>query len=385
MPSIQWVDEFGLATLSPTDRVPRFANWTPRNRPIGPSRVGLGSGDLHRFTFRKDNIVSLEITPIPESEMEKMLRLQMHLLQGGAVYLLGTELHPSYGRFPSAKIAPGTEPEIIFSDRENLEWTFAATLRSSLVSASSAPPTEEPSLVFWAKANFESYAESDRVGRGTDWSGLANHADNLQGNILRPTFARNVSPNGGHAFEFHCGNNGNFSADANSDAVNGEPEYLRTPLLNIPADGLTVFIAGQRSGAHVEHTIFYRLATVEGAGGLCLKETHTTEGEGTQNQLKWDESGIIIPSSRGVSTEPFIHAIRIQSSTLASQFFMGEEVPGSTYNPSSQADVSNAIIIGGGNFWVFEIQAFAGAAGLIDTSMTRRFEYLSAEHDISLL
>jgi hypothetical protein len=143
MATISFVDSVGAVSFSNVKPRPanRFGNWTPDVEVIGPTATGLGTGDLHVFEFRSDYLVALEIAAIPGSEYEKMLRLKRHLEKSGEVTLEDEMLPPLIlERFTTCKLAPDTKPQISFSDRTCLEYTFSVVLRSGTSGVSESEP-----------------------------------------------------------------------------------------------------------------------------------------------------------------------------------------------------------------------------------------------------
>lgn len=129
--TITWTDGDGTAVLSNGKPEPgdRFGLWKPDAEPIGPYSIRLGTGQLDRFKFRRDNRVSFELAAIPSDQLPLLRRLRFHLMSGGTVQLDGDrELIED---FAIASLAPDTTPEYEMSDRQTLEYTFTATLISA--------------------------------------------------------------------------------------------------------------------------------------------------------------------------------------------------------------------------------------------------------------
>jgi hypothetical protein len=125
---IDFTDATGAASLSNTRPVPldRFANWTPRSVPIGPSETALGTGQKYAFVFRDDHMASFEIRGIPNTQMAIMLRLERHLEAGGQVSVTtGDALGSVYA---TCCLAPDQHPSITLSDSQNLEYAFQVSL-----------------------------------------------------------------------------------------------------------------------------------------------------------------------------------------------------------------------------------------------------------------
>lgn len=116
------------ATLSNSLAVPldRFSGWKPSSPPIGPSENALGTGELFVFAFRTDHMASFEIREIPNTQMAIMLRLERHLLGGGAVSV--TTGDASGRTYANCKLAPGTKPSIQLSNAQELLYTFGVTV-----------------------------------------------------------------------------------------------------------------------------------------------------------------------------------------------------------------------------------------------------------------
>ncbi len=232
------------------------------------------------------------------------------------------------------------------------------------------PPTVEPSLAVWIDPSQEdTFNNDDRVATGNDFSGEDNDAVAVASGF-RPLYKTNQTPAGDAVFRFASVNgNGNFGGDADTPANAGEPEYLVTPLLGIPNDGMTIIVAGRRSGAHVEHTAFYRLATIGGNSDLGLSETHNIPDN---THLYYGINGTVIAES--VTTDWFIHAVRF-SSLVAERTDFYEGVEHDTVGNPAQATAMNALLIGaGGEVDIADIQLFL--TDLDDTKIAERFAWL---------
>lgn len=131
MGSIAWTDGTGAASLSNTKTAPanRLASWEPRSIPIGPAVNVLADARLFIFEFRVDNLVSFEIPHIPGSQMPLMWRLKLHLERGGTCTVDSEFAEAAI--FTTSKLAPGTVPDIRFSDKIRQEYTFAVTVKGS--------------------------------------------------------------------------------------------------------------------------------------------------------------------------------------------------------------------------------------------------------------
>lgn len=105
----------------------RFAGWVVNRKPIGPSAVGLGTGQTFVFEFREEKTASFSIVGIPEAEMEKMVRLQYHLLSGHVVALAGDRSMSA--DFALCTLAPGTEPAISQTNAGLREYTMSVVVQ----------------------------------------------------------------------------------------------------------------------------------------------------------------------------------------------------------------------------------------------------------------
>lgn len=144
MATVSFTDAGGVVEVSNLKAVPanRFTNWTPDALPIGPAKAGLGTGVIHAFTFREDYLVSFQIVGIPASELDKLLRLQTHLLDG---YLVALDSdHEMNEVYALCSLAPNTEPTIEFSDTTNLEYTFSCKLKAVDAEDADQVPEDEP-------------------------------------------------------------------------------------------------------------------------------------------------------------------------------------------------------------------------------------------------
>src|SRR5574338_1655414 len=122
------------ATLSNGLSAPadRFANWTPDVESVGVRKATLGDGVTYEWRFRSDYIASLEIPHIPAPSLDVAIRLKLHLLGGGTCTVATGD---TSSRTYTARLAPGTEPEITFSDRKRLRYTFRCVLKNTSAAA----------------------------------------------------------------------------------------------------------------------------------------------------------------------------------------------------------------------------------------------------------
>lgn len=130
MASITFTDLTGEATLSNGFSAPldRFSNWTPDAIPVGPRHEGLGTGATFMWTHRTDYVVGLEIDKMPASSLPTAQRLKLHLLTGGTCTVTTND---TAGNTYTCMLAPGSTPEIKFTDRRRLRYTFGVHLKNS--------------------------------------------------------------------------------------------------------------------------------------------------------------------------------------------------------------------------------------------------------------
>jgi hypothetical protein len=185
--TISFVDSVGAASFGNQKPRPadKFGNWTPDVEVIGPTATGLGTGDLHVFEFRSDYIVNLEIAAIPATEYETMLRCKRHLERSGEVTLTDENLPPLIiERFTMCKLAPDTRPQISFSDRQQLEYTFQVVLKGAGIGEGTAPVPPDTTtdlaegcgLLFWYKVDSLVLDDGDPVATWGDLSGNGHDA-----------------------------------------------------------------------------------------------------------------------------------------------------------------------------------------------------------------
>lgn len=131
---ISFTDGTGAATLSNGKTAPadRFANWTPDITPVGAHKATLADGITHEFTFRTDYIASLELPLIPASSLGTALRLKAHLLAGNTCTVTTAD---TSARTYTARLAPGTVPEIVYADPRRLRYTFRCVLKNTSAAA----------------------------------------------------------------------------------------------------------------------------------------------------------------------------------------------------------------------------------------------------------
>lgn len=199
--SITWTDAEGTSSLATFAGIPnRFNAWTPDYLPIGPSVVGLGTGQTYNFPFRNDLTVALEISPLVGGDLEKALRLKMHLMSGGQVSVFTTNF--MYAAFETCILAPGTTPELSFTDAQMMEYTFSVVLKAGTGLAvttggriSSFYPGFVPNLKLWLRADnptlIATKADDDYVGGWYDDSGFGYDAVQATGGA-QPRYKTNI-------------------------------------------------------------------------------------------------------------------------------------------------------------------------------------------------
>lgn len=130
MASVTFTDATGAATLSNGWPAPanRFANWTPDAVPVGPRAVALGTGLTSQFQFRVDYLAAFEIDKLVSTDLSVAQRLKLHLLGGGQCTVATEDVSSnSY----TCVLAPGTVPEITFSDRKRLRYSMRLAVKNT--------------------------------------------------------------------------------------------------------------------------------------------------------------------------------------------------------------------------------------------------------------
>lgn len=125
--SLAWTDGVGAATLNNGKPVPgdRFTAWTPFTNPIGPRYAALGTGIVFSWAHRTDYGASFQLTQIPRTSLDLVMRLVRHLIAGGAVTV---NTGDSASRVYTAGLRPDTEPTLERSDAQNIEYTLSIEL-----------------------------------------------------------------------------------------------------------------------------------------------------------------------------------------------------------------------------------------------------------------
>lgn len=347
MAQIIWTDSEGSTSLhnDKPGEGSRFANWNPRGQPIGPGVNRASDGLLHRFRFRTDNIVSFEVRGIPNYFMERWLRLEEHLLNGGYVTLVAEDSLGSI--FPNCSLAPDTEPDCSMSDPVEIEYTFSVSLigpvRFTMLYGgiggggdsgdSGVPPSLiqliDPSILVGQPG----IGEGSLVNSVTDPIGGFDVAGS---GTTRPTFT-NAGLNGFPALEF------------------GTDDSMVSPSVMVPTDGSTIICAFSRIPfGHVEHGVFFRFNPAAGAPGLgCgnndgrLTETHGGDTvSGYTDRLKWVIGPVLSEDPEHLSTVPFIFSLRIQNAATAYPYY--NETGFAALDPAPCMSALSGLLLGSG-------------------------------------
>lgn len=181
--SITWTDAEGTSSLATFAGIPnRFNSWTPDFVPIGPTAVGLGTGQTYNFPFRNDLTVALEISPLVGADLELALRLKMHLMSGGQVAVSTTNFMST--AFETCILAPGTTPQVDFVDPVMMEYAFSVVLRSGTGLAATGggritpwEPGDLAGMILWLRADSLTGAvDGDPIALWSDESGYTRNA-----------------------------------------------------------------------------------------------------------------------------------------------------------------------------------------------------------------
>jgi hypothetical protein len=340
---IQWEDEEGTTTLH-NDKAyegSRFSNWNPDVMPVGPGVNRLSDARLHKFRFRTDNLVSFEIRQIPNYFQERALRLMEHLRNGGlCTVVTGDAVGNVYA---GCGLAPDTEPDFQMSDAESIEYTLALTLRGPVKfialyggvggGGSSGDDGLPPSLIQLIDPSI--LVGSPGVGEGS----LINSVSD---------------PIGG----FHVTSSGTERPTFTEDGLNGYPalefgtdDKMDSAAVMIPTDGSTIIGAFARTGAHVEHSTFFRMLPLDGGG--CgdndgrLVETHGSDTvSGYTNRLHWNMGPVLSEDPEHISTIPFIFALRFQNAATAFPYY--NETGFASFGPAACLQALSGLRLGTG-------------------------------------
>jgi hypothetical protein len=122
MASIAWTDSTGSATLENAHAgtpASRFASWMPTSLPIGDKANAAADGQLYSYRLRTQHGASFELRDIPETSMALMLRLMLHLADGGtATVNTGDGAARSY----TVCLAPEADPPAPQLSDETFLW-----------------------------------------------------------------------------------------------------------------------------------------------------------------------------------------------------------------------------------------------------------------------
>lgn len=132
--SIAFTDGTGAATLTNGKPAPasRFANWTPDVMSVGDREVTLADGITHEVRLRTDYLASFELPLIPAATLDIALRLKLWLLAGNTCTVnTGDTSTRNY----TARLAPGTVPEIVFANPHRLWYTLRLTVKNTSAAA----------------------------------------------------------------------------------------------------------------------------------------------------------------------------------------------------------------------------------------------------------
>jgi hypothetical protein len=106
----------------------RFSGWTPDIDPVGPTDAALGTGISFHWTFRNDYLASLELPFLQASTLAVALRLKRHLLNGGTCTVTTGD---NGSNVYTCRLAPGSAPEIEYTDRRMVEYTLKLRLKNT--------------------------------------------------------------------------------------------------------------------------------------------------------------------------------------------------------------------------------------------------------------
>lgn len=205
MPSISWTDTIGAATLtngklSPADR---FHTWTPSDDSVDAAGPSLRTGRLAGGKFRRDGLVSFELRAITGGSLPLLLRLKLHLMKGGSVALASDNVLAA--RWATATLAPGTMPQVEFSDRTTLEYTLSVTLREVCMDGLSGIQDWGDSFCRYGPGDYLRY----RTDQLTDTRYLTPHAMGESGLIDTRVDEEGLDYSESHSdFEDHIGAGG---------------------------------------------------------------------------------------------------------------------------------------------------------------------------------
>lgn len=110
----------------------RFHGWTPDIDPVAHREVALGTGATSQFLFRTDYLARFEIRNLRPAQHAVALRLKAHLLNGGSCTVTTAD---AGGTTYTCTIAPGSVPELVFTDERMVEFTMRLALKNASAAA----------------------------------------------------------------------------------------------------------------------------------------------------------------------------------------------------------------------------------------------------------
>ncbi len=349
MAQLSWIDADGAGVLGNITQIPvnRFDNWVPDVNPIADSEVALGTGIIHTFEYRVDDLVSLEIPLQGPDKLALMLRLKKHLLRGGEVALTADNALAEF--FSPSTLAPGTRPEISFADRQTMEYTFSVTLRTGGASGGDEEDEDEPGVIIRpgliidldpdaltgiaSDGDFTSYCP-DTSGHG--------HQANQATEAKYAKFVEDVA--GGYPVL-------EFQASSFSDA-----DFLQTDDVVVPTTGTTWFTVCKRVGGGAEAGYIFGLTP--SSGDPVDNPLYTYGGPGGGG-LFWGGSGAIVLDAAYPDTggDFVIHTVRFESTIIARHWLNDVEI--GTVNPASSADSIRQVVLGrGAHCYIARVRGF---------------------------
>ena len=136
MASITFPDGSSTLTLTTAESgtTSRFNNWVPIPDSIGERGRGLGDGFLYQYRHRVDNMATLELPRISNTE-EATLQLFRLYAESGGIFIVTTDDTES-NQYPECQLAENSHVEFRLN-RETLEYTLSMTILN--VAASPGP------------------------------------------------------------------------------------------------------------------------------------------------------------------------------------------------------------------------------------------------------
>lgn len=365
--SISWVDSTGPALLSNNKPTPatRLGNWTPDIEPVGHSAVRLGSGITDFFEFRQDDLVSFEIAAIPGTAANLRLckRLKKHLLTGGVVTL--NTSRPIADDFLVYCLAEGSKPQIDFSDRQMLEYTFSVSLKG-LFDADGGGGGGDGSLtppeifgtalkLWWDPTQETGYSDGEDLVEVSDYSGNGNVG--TAGNANAGLYA---AYGDGEWWENQQNNLPMFKFIHDTNTIHILRQWLLSPPILIPSDGALLMVVGKRHGLHREYNILARFDNDDDASTVNIMnivETKDAEGAGTENEIKWmqtEASGIKVYDG-SLTTTAAVYAVKINSASEAFLYVDGVVDPDGAFDPADEVNDLSGVAVGEGEWVVGDV------------------------------